>query len=63
MVVHSAAIAALLKERCFPVNIANLLRTASFLEHLRWLLLGWGQKKLLSKSPAVLGLINSKSVI
>ena len=24
---------------CFPVNIAKFLRTASFIEHLRWLLL------------------------
>ena len=25
--------------RCFPVNIAKLLRAAFFIEHLRWLLL------------------------
>ena len=25
--------------RCFPVNIAKFLRTAFFIEHLRWLLL------------------------
>ena len=28
-----------LKRRCFPVNVANFLRTAFFIEHLRWLLL------------------------
>ena len=25
--------------RCFPVNIAKILRTVFFIEHLRWLLL------------------------
>ena len=28
-----------LQHRCFPVNIAKLLRTAFFIEQLRWLLL------------------------
>ena len=27
-----------LQHRCFAVNIAKFLRTASFIEHLRWLL-------------------------
>ena len=30
----------ILEHRCFPVNIAKLLRTAFFTEHLGWLLLG-----------------------
>ena len=28
-----------LQQRCFPVNVANFLRTAFSIEHLRWLLL------------------------
>ena len=28
-----------LRQRCFPVNFAEFLRTASFIEYLRWLLL------------------------
>ena len=28
-----------LQHRCFPVNIAKFLRTAFFIEHLRWLLI------------------------
>ena len=28
-----------LQHRCFPVNIAKFLKTAFFIEHLRWLLL------------------------
>ena len=32
-----------LQHRCFPVNIAKLLITASFIEHLRWLL--WDLKE------------------
>ena len=28
-----------LKRRCFPVNIAEFLRTAFFIEHHRWLVL------------------------
>ena len=30
-------------DRFFPVNIVKLLRTAFFIEHLRWLLLGFLQ--------------------
>ena len=29
----------ILQHRCFPVNIAEFLKTALFIEHLRWLLL------------------------
>ena len=29
-----------LQHGCFPVKIAKVLRTASFIKHLRWLLLG-----------------------
>ena len=29
-----------LQHRCFPVNIAKILKTAFFIEHLWWLLLG-----------------------
>ena len=28
-----------LQHRCFPVNIVKFIRTALFIEHLRWLLL------------------------
>ena len=31
-----------LQHRCFPVNISKFLRTAFFVEHLRWLLLKLG---------------------
>ena len=30
-----------LQHRCFLVNIAKFLRTACFIEHLRWLILNW----------------------
>ena len=35
-----------LQHRCFPVNIAKLLRTAFFIEQLRWLLLDFLQNLL-----------------
>ena len=34
-----------LQRTCFPVNTAKFLRTASFIEHLRWLLLYFRQLK------------------
>ena len=35
-----------LQHRCFPVNIAKILRTAFFIEHLWWLLLNFLQNLL-----------------
>ena len=32
------------RHRCFPVNVGKFLRTASFTEHLRWLLLNFRKK-------------------
>ena len=37
---------------CFPVNIANFLRTTFYVEHLRWLLLNVLEKVYLLMSFA-----------
>ena len=41
-----------LQHKCFPVNIAKILRTAFFMEHLRWLLLQMLYKKAVPKNFA-----------
>ena len=40
------------RHRCFPVNFAKFLRTPTFIEHLRWLLLN-SRKLLLNKYKKV----------
>ena len=47
-----------LQRRCFPVNMVKFLRTAFFLEHLRWLLLD-----LLMTSRYFFGQLNNVFII
>ena len=40
-----------LRNRCFPVNFINFLRTSFLTEHLRWLLLHYANLKLKAFTP------------